>query len=346
MSSTFDRLCSDQLITDYPYHMKNNIHYEVIMGSAAYGVSTDMSDIDIYGFCMPPKNILFPYNSGNIFGFGKKPKTFNQYQKHHIKDTIHNKEYDITIYNIVKYFQLCMENNPNMIDSLFVPTRCILHSTTIGNHVQENRELFLSKKSWHTFKGYAFKQLHKMKNKYAKEFVDHCVKYDISIDAPFDVVLEPLKNDEPSLLHMATVISKIETNGKRSKRLSLIRDHGYDTKFGYHVVRLIDECQQILEDGNLDLTRSREHLKAIRKGEWSIDNIISYFDTKLITLENLYKNSDLQYSCDEDKIKNLLLECIEMHYGSVEKMGFKKDTDITDYISDAIISLNKAINQL
>lgn len=166
MSSTFDRLCSDQLITDAPSHLKNNVHYEVIMGSNAYGVSTDTSDVDVYGFSIPPKHILFPYSYGNIVGFGKAPENYEQYQKHHILDKQHRKEYDINIYNIVKYFQLCMENNPNMVDSLFVPTRCVLHSSSIGNHVRDNRKMFLSKAVYHKFRGYAHSQLHKMKDKF------------------------------------------------------------------------------------------------------------------------------------------------------------------------------------
>jgi len=346
MSSIFDKLCSDGLITDYPHHMRNNVHYEVVMGSTAYGVSTDQSDIDVYGFCMPPKDILFPYSSGNIVGFGEKPETFKQYQKHHIKDVSDNKEYDISIYSIVRFFHLCMGNNPNMIDSLFVPTRCVIHSTSIGNHVRDNRKLFLSRKSWHTFKGYAFSQLHKMQNKYAKQFVDYCVKYDLPIDAPLKDLLKPVKGDEYELRRVHRIINKIETNGKRSKRLPMIMKHGYDTKFGYHVVRLLDECQQILEDGDIDLTRSREMLKSIRRGEWPIEVIIEYFESKLITLEESYNKSNLRYSCDEDEIKALLLECIEMHYGNVEKFGFRKDTDISDYIIKAMRNLDKAMREL
>jgi hypothetical protein len=291
------------------------------MGSVAYGVSDNKSDMDIYGFTMPPKHILFPYQHGHIVGFGKKPDNFEQFQQHHIIDRGRKKEYDITIYSIVKFFNLCMENNPNMVDALFVPTRCVLHSTQIGQHVRESRKMFLSKRVWHKFKGYAFSQLHKMKNKYAKEFVEHCQKYDIPLDAHFDDVLKPLRHDEHAELHMANVITKIESNGKRSKRLPLIAKHGYDTKFGYHVVRLIDECQQILEEGDLDLTRSREHLKAIRRGEWSMDQVIEYFGKKMIILEDLYNKSDLRYSPDEDLICDLLFECIEMHYGKVDNAG-------------------------
>ena len=344
MSSTFDTLCSDQLIRNYPSHMKNNVHYEVIMGSTAYGVADDTSDMDIYGFCMPPKHILFPYENGHIVGFGKKPENFEQFQQHHIIDKGRGKEYDISIYNIVKFFNLCMENNPNMVDALFVPTRCILHSTQIGEMVRDNRKLFLSKRVWHKFKGYAFSQLHKMKNKSVREFVDHCMKYDIPFDAQFDDVLKPLRGDDSAEMHMARVVDKIQTNGKRSNRIPLIAKYGYDTKFAYHVVRLIDECQMILEEGDLDLTRSRGHLKAIRRGEWTMNQVEEYFDLKLLTLETVYITSLLQYAPNEEAIRNLLFECIEMHYGSISV--FNDNSRMMIELSNAETSIQKAIGMI
>src|SRR5262249_23542940 len=110
-----------------PSFVPANIHYETIMGSEAYGVSSGDSDKDVYGFCIPPKSYLFPHLAGEIEGFGRQKKRFEQYQQHHIEDKESGKVYDLSIYSIAKYFQLCMENNPNMIDSLYTPDFCVLH---------------------------------------------------------------------------------------------------------------------------------------------------------------------------------------------------------------------------
>ena len=85
MGSLVDRLSSRQLITP-PGFIKNNVHYEVLMGSVAYGVSSDNSDMDIYGFCIPPKDVVFPHLRGEILGFGKQINRFEQYQQHKIID--------------------------------------------------------------------------------------------------------------------------------------------------------------------------------------------------------------------------------------------------------------------
>lgn len=169
MGSIFQSLQKKELLGPHPRFLETSIQYEVTMGSFAYGVSDDTSDMDIYGFCIPPKDYIFPHLRGEIRGFGKPGPSFDQFQRHHIYDPSarggRGREYDLTMYSIIKYFRLCMENNPNMIDSLFVPRRCVLFSTQVGELVRENRYSFLHKGSWHKFKGYAFSQIHKMRTK-------------------------------------------------------------------------------------------------------------------------------------------------------------------------------------
>lgn len=48
------------------------------MGSIAYGVFADQSDRDIYGFCILPKEDVFPHLAGEIPGFGQPKMCFAQ----------------------------------------------------------------------------------------------------------------------------------------------------------------------------------------------------------------------------------------------------------------------------
>src|SRR5262249_43626964 len=122
-----------------PGWLPDNTMYLTIMGSTAYGVADeDHSDFDVYGFCIPPKEIVFPHLAGHVWGFGRykegMPQShFQQFQQHHVLDPSaaagKGRDYDLSIYNIVKYVQLCAECNPNMIDSLFTHETCVLHST-------------------------------------------------------------------------------------------------------------------------------------------------------------------------------------------------------------------------
>lgn len=148
-----------------PSWLRDNLCLETMMGSVAYGVASDTSDMDVYGICFPPKDTVFPHLAGEIAGFGTQLKRFEQWQEHHVQAL--GKEWDFQIFGIVKFFQLAMENNPNIIDALFTPRRCILTTTSVGELIRERRTTFLHKGAWHKFKGYAYSQLHKIHSKTA-----------------------------------------------------------------------------------------------------------------------------------------------------------------------------------
>ena len=280
------RRLAERGIARPPKFLPANTHYETMMGSVAYGVSGDTSDVDVYGFCIPPREELFPHLRGEIPGFGTPRERFSQYQEHHLKDPDAQggagREYDLAIYNIVDYFQLVMKNNPNLIDSLFTPDTCVLHVTRIGQMVRDARRDFLHKGCWHTFKGYAYRQ-----------------------------------------------VAKMSGHERTGKRRAVVEQHGYDVKFAYHVVRLLNEAEQILTEGDLDLMRNREQLKSIRRGEWTELQIRDYFTRKEAELETLYHKSPLPAGPDEAKVKRLLLHCLEEHYGSLEKCVVNPDAAVT-----------------
>ena len=67
--STLQRLTDRGLIKP-PRWLPGNVQYETIMGSVAYGVSSDTSDVDVYGWAIPPKEDIFPHLRGEVLGFG------------------------------------------------------------------------------------------------------------------------------------------------------------------------------------------------------------------------------------------------------------------------------------
>ena len=295
MASVIQRLSDRNMLNSPPSFLKNGMQLEVIMGSVAYGVTSDTSDMDIYGFAIPSRDYVFPHLRGEIHGFSTKGPKFEQFQQHHINDPEKGKEYDICIYNITKFFRLCMDNNPNMVDALFVPRRCVLYSTEVGELVRENRRLFISKACWPKFKGYAYAQLHKMKSK------------------------NPI-----------------------GKRKEAVEATGFDLKFSYHVVRLLGEVEQLLTTGDLDLESNREQLKAIRRGDWTREQIIDYFERKEKDLESAYADSKLPYSADEEAIRALLLKCLEHHYGSIDA-ALPKDTGAVSALRDIQAILDRTL---
>lgn len=124
--------------------------------------------------------------------------------------------------------------------------------------------------------------------------------------------LEHLTNEE--LTEYYTQYKRLIDLGSRNEGSKI---KGYDLKFGYHVVRLMLQCEIVLLEGTLDLTRHREVYKSIRRGEWSKQKIQDFFGQKEADLETAYHDTKLPYKPDEEALKSLLLECLEMHYHSL-----------------------------
>lgn len=250
-------------------------HYECIMGSIAYGVATDNSDMDIHAITTPPIDWVFPHLTGAIPGFGDAPQTFENYQKHHID--AYEKNYDVAIYSTVKIFQLAADNNPNILDMLWVPDHCLTHIDGVGEHIRKNRRHFLHKGSYHRFRGYAHQQFKRLEN---------------------------------------------------SPRKDLIEQYGYDTKFAYHIVRLALQAEQILEQGDMDFSVNAPFIKEVRKGTFkNVDELREWYKAKETDLDKLYNESKIPYKADKKFLKDILLACLEIKYGSLEKIYHGLDHD-------------------
>ena len=85
-----------------------------------------------------------------------------------------------------------------------------------------------------------------------------------------------------------------------------------------HVIRLALQAEQILVEHDLDLERNGEILKSIRRGEWTLDQVDQWATEKERALELSYAAATLRHTPDEDAIRALLLECLEMHYGNLD----------------------------
>jgi len=194
MTSKIKKLDELGLLDNFDHRDKNpkelpafatNPIFEVISGSTSYGVDNDGSDVDIQGIYICPREMFFPHLEGHIIGFGPARPTFDSYSIHHIKhDGI---EYDVTLYSLVKYADLALKGNPNIIDTVFTPPSCILHMEEEGEHFYDNRKLFLSKYAVYKMLGFARGHYKKLTEVQASR-QDNVDKYGYDVKGAYHIV--------------------------------------------------------------------------------------------------------------------------------------------------------------
>lgn len=128
---------------------KNLLIYEYIRGSEAYGTKIPdglllkaHSDIDTAGVFAIPFNSLIGMND-------------------YYTDIIADEKNDNVWYELGKWFKLLIASNPNILESLWIPERCILYESPIMSEIKNHRDKFLSKIIYETFGGYARSQIKK-----------------------------------------------------------------------------------------------------------------------------------------------------------------------------------------
>ncbi len=74
------------------------------------------------------------------------------------------KEWDVVCYEIKKYIGLLLKSNPNVLGLLWLPEKYYIADSNLGWALKEERQIFVSKKAYHSFTGYAYGQLKRMEH--------------------------------------------------------------------------------------------------------------------------------------------------------------------------------------
>ncbi|MFW6243414.1 MAG: DNA polymerase beta superfamily protein [bacterium] len=123
--------------------IKENIIFDCIVGSHAYGLNTPNSDVDYKG--------IFLLNNQNLL-------TLDNYI-----DQVSDDKNDKVYYELNRYAELLYKNNPNILELLYVPDDKIIKKSKIFDGFIKNRDNFLTKQCKHTFGGYSISQIKKAK---------------------------------------------------------------------------------------------------------------------------------------------------------------------------------------
>jgi predicted nucleotidyltransferase len=98
----------------------------------------------------------------------------------------------------------------------------------------------------------------------------------------------------------------------RTRELS--GEHGYDTKYAMHALRIGVQGIELLETGRITLPvpePDRARLRAVRAGTVALGDVVTQLDDVAARLEGLVAGSDLPPRADEARVDRFLIEAHE-----------------------------------
>jgi hypothetical protein len=319
---------------------KNKI-LSVVVGSQLYGTNTPTSDQDFSGIFIAPKRYYL--------GLDKIEEVDLSIVSKHENGKNDQDAVDMKYYELRKFMRLAMENNPNILEHLFVPADKIMYSNWLGRVLIDNATLFPYQGLKQKFLGYAFSQKHKMEiktdnylgltqfNTWLEENLLN-PREESAVEGKFfsNQLLAELRENKSlkgivkfhehhclvgdiniSLTDkLSKVFDKVSDRvSKVGSREELYTKYGYDTKFGMHLVRLMLEGKELLETGKLEYPlKERAMLMDIRTGKWKREDIIAYSEELEAEITDM--KSDLPTKPRFDEIETLLMNMIVEHWGS------------------------------
>lgn len=264
-------------------HLGNHVILLGLAGSYSYGTNNENSDIDIRGVSLNSKSDLIGMT------------IFEQY----VDDNT-----DTTIYSFNKMVKLLLSCNPNTIELLGLNPEHYLYLNNVGKELINNSKMFLSKRAVQSFGGYADAQLRRLQNALARDnypqsekekhifnsvknamyefkcryekfdegslniYIDKAVNPELDTEIFIDTDLKhyPLRDYKNIWNEMNNIVKDYDKIGKRNKK----KDDNHLNKHAMHLIRLFMMAIDILEKGQINTYRVKEHdlLLSIRNGEY------------------------------------------------------------------------------
>lgn len=291
-------------------HLGKHVILLGLAGSYSYGTDIDTSDIDVRGITLNRKSDLIG---------------LSQYEQYVDDKT------DTVIYTFQKVITLLLSCNPNTIELLGLNQEHYLYLHEIGQQLLDNKKMFLSKRAINSFGGYADAQLRRLQNALARDsypqsereqhifnsvknamhdfnrqfkryrggsleiFIDKAEnpEFETEIFVNADLKHYPLRDYAGMWNTMANVIRDYDKIGKRNKK----KDDLHLNKHAMHLVRLFMMAIDILEKGEINTYREKEHqlLMDIRFGKFQKAD--GTFDESFYDMLSEYEKK-LQYAAE------------------------------------------------
>ena len=114
--------------------------YRCVIGSQAYGLAGEASDVDRRGIYLPAAEVHW-----SLYG---------------VPEQLENNEAQEAYWELQKFLILALKANPNVLECLFTPL--VETATPMAKELREIRSIFLSRLVYQTYNGYVLSQFKKM----------------------------------------------------------------------------------------------------------------------------------------------------------------------------------------
>jgi uncharacterized protein len=295
-------------------------------GSHLYGTNTPLSDVDYRGVFIPDERYFY--------GCMLSTEQFE------------DKKNDETYFEIRKFMHLALDNNPNIVELLFVPQNMWEVATYEWQLICNHKKLFLSKKAKYTFLGYAHSQFKRIRTHrnwllYPPAKKPEPEDYGLirkTLMSDDDLGAYEALKDQVSLVEdLMRIVTKNKAykNAQREwdnyeswkknrnpERAKLEEKFGYDTKHAAHLIRLISEGEELLLHGTITFPRpDAEYLLKIRAGELSYDQLYRELEIYEEKFEMYYETSPLPHKADVNKVDELCIKINKAYLRKDERNG-------------------------
>jgi hypothetical protein len=126
--------------------LRGTVIYRCVVGSQAYGLAHEASDVDRRGIYLPPADLHW-----SLYG---------------VPGQLEDKATDEVYWEMQKFLKLALKANPNILECLYTPI--VEHVHPIAQKLLDMRELFLSKLVYQTYNRYVLSQFKKLNRKFDK----------------------------------------------------------------------------------------------------------------------------------------------------------------------------------
>lgn len=291
-----------------------NICYLTLAGSKSYGTNNENSDTDIRGFYLETKE--------QLFGLTKYSTEYT------------DSENDTVLYSFKKFLHLLSNCNPNVIELLGTRNEDVLYMTALSREMRMNAEMFLSKRAYVTFGGYAVQQLRRLQNALSRtdnklkeeqllktlnqqivENVDELSalgKYELHIDEELKISANVKDISLRDFLNSNAILNNTMRNFDKIGHRNNKKDENHLNKHAMHLIRLYYMGIDILKNGVINTYREKEHdlLMTIRNGEMSFDKVFEMRDKLEVELQKAYEESKLPETADMNKINKFCIDVL------------------------------------